>query len=385
MMQIAIDTRVLLENMAHNNIPVVEATYADHIKPILDALAQEGDLADATYNLKYKRWRDYFDFLTSQGIRHKAVFPALEARTRTKNDEDDFLNYTKSNVERYLHDTGLKGVGKKSSHEDRVLSMSGLDGLKVELARIDPVFAVMAEVGYLTMMRIGNLVQIPFKRSPRNPKWMIWPEFVRSAQRDQGLKFNCIGKFNKSLRIGFDPVVIEIIYKDYIQPYYRERKDAFESSYLKRKNASLEENGVVLPKDILWLTTTGAPVKPSMLQDAFRKASKTLGTSVEPHFLRHTGATHMLYRYCKIHGIEPDEKAAAALHEVLKEQLCHESIETTRMYIRTIIKKKAKILLPKLTKDMRDRAEARLDPKLVSSVENTINEFFGYSETEESN
>lgn len=75
---------------------------------------------------------------------------------------------------------------------------------------------------------------------------------------------------------------------DYIVPYFTERKKLYDEVYSKRKNASLRQGKVILPDDILWLNENGTPIKPYMLEKAFR----TTEMDIHPHCLRHTGASH---------------------------------------------------------------------------------------------
>lgn len=381
MRHIANDTRMLLENLMVNKISVEDATWDDHIQPLLELLSKEGEWAPETYNIRYTRWRDYFDYLISRGIRTKAIFPAKITKIRTINDEDDLLNYTKANTSTYQHDEGHKTTGKRSNYTDRVISLDQYTELYDALYKYDPVYAVMAKVDMLTMLRIENLVQIPFRKSPLNKvNWMLWPEFQRSGKKKQ--RFNCIGKFKKTLKVDVWPTAIEAIYEEYISPYYRERKQLFEEVYMKRKNASLRERNIILPDDILWLTKTGVPVKPYMMQKAFRIVSEQLGFVVEPHFLRHSGATHLLFGYCKSQGIEPDTRLAEVFHQVLKGILCHEKIETTRIYIRTILEQKSSIFIPHIQEDMMKNIESTLGPAVVAGSMKTMNEFYGYIASE---
>ena len=376
MRHIANDTRMLLENLSNNNIKIQEATFADHIQPLLESLSAQGNWTPETYNIRYSRWRDYFDYLVSRGKTIKAIFPPKQTRKRTVNDEDNLINYAVDNTETCQHDTGHKTVGKKSNYIDRVISVDQFDELYKELYKIDPVYAVMAKVDMFTMLRIENLVQIPFRKSPLNRRnWMLYPEFQRSGRKK--LKFNCVGKFGKTLKVDVWPAAIQAIYDEYVSPFYAERKQLFDNVYMHRKNPSLRQGKTILPKDILWLNENGTPVKPWMMQKAFREASKNLNFDIEPHFLRHTGATHLLYGYCKKQGIEPDEKLASVFHQVLKGILCHEKVETTRMYIRTLIEQKAEIYIPLIHDDMKNMVEPTLNEGVADSVAKTLDEFYG--------
>lgn len=372
---IANDTRMLLENLAENGVTVEEATWSDHIQPLLQKLSNDGGWSPETYNIRYSRWRDYFDYLTSQGVMTQTVFPRKETRKRFYNDEDDLINYTSSNTTNYTYDHGHKRVGKKSDYTNRVISLGQFYQLHAALMEIDAVFAVMAKLGMLTMLRVENLVQIPFRKSSLNKHWMIWPNFERSG-RDK-LQFHCIAKRRKHLSVDVYPAAIQVIYDEYIKPYFDERKNLYKNSYKQRKNASLCQGKIELPEDILWLTETGAPVKPYMLQAAFREASKIIGFTVEPHWLRHTGATHLLYGYCKVQGIEPDTRLASVFHQVLKGILGHENVETTRMYIRTLLNQKANYFIPHVQQKMLDNKGIKLDPEVIAAAKGTLDEFYG--------
>ena len=371
---IANDIRMFLENLAHNNIHIQDATYEVHIKPILDELGR--DWVASTKNIRYSRIRDYFEFLNSKGIPIKAIFPAKYVVTHNVNSDDDFYSHTrKSNAKKVIMDQGHVRTNPKEDYKEYVISMDTYGKLYSALKEIDPVYSVISEVMMLTMLRVHNVVQIPLRKSELNKRnWMLWPQFERSGKPK--LKFNCISKGNKYLKVDVWPSAIQAIYKDYVELYYEERKDKFNNIYLKRKNASMEEYGVRLPDDVLWLNESGTPVKPSMVQDAFREASEQIGIDVTPHCMRHSGATHLLWNYSKLKGIEPNEKQAMVFHNVLKGILGHESVETTRMYIRTILNVEASLYIPKIQEKLRKKTDEDIDPSIRDDVEKRANLFY---------
>ncbi len=171
---------------------------------------------------------------------------------------------------------------------------------------------------------------------------------------------------------------MQAIYEDYIQPYYKDRRELFDSSYLKRANATLEFGNIrdksrrTCPEDILWMTETGAPVKPYMIEDAFRKT----GLNIHPHMLRHTGPTHMLWNYCQIHKIEPDVRLATMFQEILQEQLGHADLETTRMYIRTIIRLKARMTMPFIVPGNKKDIDEHLAKTIRTDISEQMARFF---------
>lgn len=149
---------------------------------------------------------------------------------------------------------------------------------------------------------------------------------------------------------------------------------------MKRANATLEFGNIrdkakrACPEDILWLTQTGAPVKPYMIEEAFRET----GLNVHPHMLRHTGATHMLWNYCQLHKIEPDVRLAVMFQEILQEQLGHADLETTRMYIRTIIKLKGRKTMPFIIPGNREAIDTELAKTIRTDIKDQMARFFEY-------
>ena len=194
------------------------------------------------------------------------------------------------------------------------------------------------------------------------------------------MRYKLLTKRSKLIEIDVYGDTLRAIYEDYIEPHYRDRKELFDSSYMKRANATLEFGNIrdksrrTCPEDILWLTQTGAPVKPYMIEDAFRDT----GLEVHPHMLRHTGATHMLWNYCQIHKIEPDVRLATMFQEVLQEQLGHADLETTRMYIRSIMKLKARKTMPFIIPGNKKEIDESLAETIRTDISDVISRFFEY-------
>lgn len=375
--QIAYDLKAFLEALAHNGVDYTDADYTDHIEKIVNA--QLGNANPSSYNTRLTRIRDFYDYLRKEGIRVKARFPARSVHRRYQNQDDNFLSHTShKNVEIYEKDVGHKKTTLKQDYKDEVISIKKYGELYLALKKIDPVYAVIAQVMMQTLLRIADVCEMPLHRNKYNRYLPPWPEFERMGA--DTLRYTSLTKRSKRITIDVYPVTVQAIYEDYIQPYYRERKELFDSSYMKRRNATLEfgnlrDNGRrSCPEDTLWLTESGAPVKPYMIEEAFRLT----GLGVHPHMLRHTGATHMLWNYCRIHGIEPDVRLAATFQEILQEQLGHADIETTRMYVRTIIKLKGRKTMPFCVPHNRDIIDARLAGKIKSDVKDLMARFFEF-------
>ena len=372
--QIAYDIKTVLETLAYNRIEYTEATY-DHIQKILEA--QLGDANPHTYNTRHTRMRDFYDYLRKDGVKVRAQFPARTVRTRYGNQDDNFLSHTDYKRGRtYEEDDGHKRTTLKEDYKDRVISIERYGKLYTALMEIDPVYPVISQTMMQTFLRIADICEMPLHKNKYNRYLPVWPEFERLGKST--LKYTCLTKRSKVITIDIYPATLQSIYEDYIQPHYQERRGLFESSYMKRRNATLEFGNIRdqgrrrCPEDILWLTATGAPVKPYMIEEAFRNT----GLDVDPHMLRHSGASHALWNYCQLHGIEPDVRLAATFHEVLKDQLGHADLETTRMYVRTIMKMKGSKSMPFCLPAKREAIDKRLPARVRQAINQQMNDFF---------
>lgn len=375
--QIAYDLKAFLDALAYNEIDYLEADYTDHIEKIIEA--QLGNSEPASYNNRFTRVRDFYSYLQKQNINIKAQFPARSIQKRFQNQNDNFLSHTSHRpTKTYEKDVGHKRTTQREDYKDQVISIAKYGKLYEELSKIDVVYAVIAQVMMQTFLRIGDVCEMPLHTNNYNKYLPLWPEFERLGV--DSLRYTSLTKNMKRVTIDIYPVTIESIYNDYIKTHYEERKSLFDSSYVKRKNASLDFGNIrdkgrrSCPEDILWLTETGAPVKPYMIEEAFRAT----GLDIHPHMLRHTGATHFLWNYCRIYGIEPDVRLASAFQQVLQEQLGHADIETTRMYIRTILALKGRKTMPFCIPNNKLEIDEHLAKVIKVDIADQMARFFEY-------
>jgi integrase len=229
-----------------------------------------------------------------------------------------------------------------------------------------------------TFVRVADVCEMPLHRNRYNRNLPLWPEFER--QDKKSLRYKLLTKGSKRIEIDIYGETLQAIYEDYIEPHYQERKELFDSSYMKRANATLEFGNIrgqsrrTCPDDILWLTQTGAPVKPYMIEDTFRDT----GLKVHPHMLRHTGATHMLWNYCQLHKIEPHVRLATSFQKILQEQLGHADLETTRKYVRTIDNLKVRETMPFIIPGNRKEIDERLAETIRTDISDKMDRFFAY-------
>lgn len=375
--QIAYDLKAFLEALEHNGVEYTEADFTDHIEKIVEA--QLGAANPATYNSRITRIRDFYDYLQKQGVRVKARFPARTVQRRSRNEDDNFLSHTAhGHSTTYEKDDSHKRTTEKTDYKDQVISIYHYGKLYRALKKIDPVYAVLAQVMMQTFLRVADVCEMPLHSNRYNDNLPLWPEFER--QDRTSLRYKLLTKRSKLIEIDIYGETLRDIYNDYIEPCYQDRKALFDSNYVKRANATLEFGNIrdkakrACPEDILWLTQTGAPVKPYMIEEAFRET----GLNVHPHMLRHTGATHMLWNYCQLHKIEPDVRLAVMFQEILQEQLGHADLETTRMYIRTIIKLKGRKTMPFIIPGNKEAIDTELAKTIRTDIKDQMARFFEY-------
>lgn len=375
--QIAYDLKAVLEALASNGIEYTEADYTEHIEPIVEA--QLGNADPNTYNARMTRIRDFYEYLQKQGVRVKARFPPRTIQRRFRNEDDNFLSHAAhGHSTTYEKDDSHKRTTGKTDYKDQVISIDHYGKLYRALKKIDPVYAVLAQVMMQTFLRVGDICEMPLHTNRYNQYLPLWPEFERQGR--DSLRYKILTKRSNLMEIDIYGETLHAVYEDYIEPYYLDRKELFDSSYMKRANATLEFGNIrdkarrTCPEDILWLTQTGAPVKPYMIEEAFKET----GLNVHPHMLRHTGATHMLWNYCRLHNIEPDVRLATTFQEIIQEQLGHADLETTRMYIRTIIKLKGRKTMPFIIPGNKEAIDTELAKTIRTDIKDQMARFFEY-------
>jgi integrase len=375
--QIAYDLKAFLDGLEYNGINYLEAEYTEHIEKIVEA--QLGNANPLSYNTRLSRIRDFYEYLRNEGIHIKAIFPSRTLRKIYRNQGDNFLDLPHHReVIEYEKDDGHKKTTLKEDYKDDVISLQMYRKLYDALKQIDIVYAVIAQVMMQTFLRVGDVCEMPLHTNDYNKYLPLWPEFERIGS--ESLRYTCLTKRSKVITIDIYPMTLKAIYTDYIDLHYRERRELHDSQYMKRKNASLHFGNIrdqsrrSCPKDILWLTSTGAPVKPYMIEEAFRKT----GLNIHPHMLRHTGATHTLWNYCRIYGIEPDVRLASAFQQILQEQLGHADLETTRMYIRTLLVLKGRKSMPFCIPSNKQEIDNRLANVIRVDIADQMARFFEF-------
>jgi integrase len=338
--------KLLLDYFELNEVHFTEATYEYHIESFKDFLRNNDERlwSEESLRLYVGTWRQFYEFLTLDGVMNTMHFPPKGETQRRVDGEDDFLNYTREDIyETVTTETAIdvKRLTFKDDYTEDVMSMPEYWALYNKLYEDDPVFAVMASTMLQTYLRIGGVLQFPRMATKRNPLWQRFHKMHANGKKWQKLNYIKKGGGAESLLVHIH--TMDIIDSQYLEPFYQERKALFQATYAQQNHAL--KKGINVNSEFMWLNKHGSPVTSSMLQAAFRKASKALGFNVHPHMLRHTGATQTLWRYCYEKKIEVHEGMAGDIHAWLKDQLGHTMLSTTKMYIRTVSRLKASAVL----------------------------------------
>jgi integrase len=306
-----------------------------HLKQILKSMYDDWDIKGQSLQVYVQAWRQFYDFLDTEGIQHNMVFEGKQTKQVNRNIDDDFLSH------RYNRDTTYE-VGSdlliepawmeySDDYKSSVISMDQYYELWDALYEDDPVYAVMAGTMMQTFLRVGGVVQMPLTPNGVNKNWKRYVE-LSVNETHQMLKYrNKGGKIAKCL---VHKETMRLIHEEYIIPFRSKRQELFKNNYSTSIHAI--RKGVTSSDNFLWLNKYGTPVTIKEIQSAFLRAQKKLGFKVTCHFMRHTGATQLLYFWGLSKGTDICEHHKTTIHSFLKRQLGHSNIETTLYYIRTI-------------------------------------------------
>lgn len=313
----------------------IEELNSFYMKQILTEMHDEWEIKGQSLVVYLNAWSEFYKFLTAEGISHEMLFEGKIEQNHSKNQDDDPLSHTHGRSTTYTVETDplieRSWLEYSDDYRGSVISMNQYYELYEALYNDDPVYAVMAGTLMQTFLRIGAAVQMPLIPNKENPLWMRFVEFSDSDDY-QSLKYTKKGGDKAKCYVHKE--TMRLIHEEYLLPFRGEREELFINNYATSKHAL--KKGITEDDKFLWLNEHGTPVTPKDLQRAFKRASKKLGFKVTPHFMRHTGATQLLYYWAKAKGTEICEHHKLAIHAFLKDQLGHSKMETTLYYIRTI-------------------------------------------------
>ncbi len=321
------------------------ATFECNMEPLIQAMHHEGAWRGESIEQYVKAWRQFYLFLTLQGVDHEMLMPDVKEVSIYEDQDNNFLSHTSYRREWIgEQETAIDANWKEyqDDYKDSILSIEQFWLLYAEMFKVDAVYAVMAYTELVTCLRVSALVDcFPLGPNKRNPKWLSYKEMKRDEITSQKLRYLAKGGKTKSLLV---PVVMmEVFYDIYEKPLtgpdYYQRLKRYQEVYCETKHAI--NSNYSIDDMPTWLLENGTPVSVRSYQKVMQECAERLNIRAHPHMLRHTGVTQMLYRYIKNNGLltgfnHTNLMLIADAHIILQGHLGHVSVETTRRYIKTI-------------------------------------------------
>lgn len=324
------------------------ATYESNMQALINDMYYAGEWLGESIEIYVKYWRQFYRFLTLQGIEHHMYMPDTIEVTIHQDTDDNFLSHTEfSRDEHGEIETAVDASWKnrKDDYKDSIISMEQFWLLYAGLYEKDPVYAALAFTELSTCFRVDAAVnEFPLSPNRKNPDWLSYKEMVRHGLTSQKLKY--ISKQGNNLvpkQVLVPITCMDVIQQVYISPEagisYQERKKLYRDVYMNTKWG--EKSGRGKSDFPSWILQTGTPVSIRQYQTEISDVAKKNGFKASPHTLRHTGATQMLYRYLKNNGLLGEASTTnpaivGDAHIILQGHLGHVRVATTKRYIRTI-------------------------------------------------
>tara|TARA_R110002050_G_scaffold289938_2_gene443162 strand:- start:292 stop:1680 length:1389 start_codon:yes stop_codon:yes gene_type:complete len=321
------------------------ATYVGNMEPLINSMYYEGGWLGDSIEQYVKAWRQFYRFLTLQGVEHEMMMPQTNEVVIDQSQDDNILSHTDHRNEQVGETETAIDQNWKERHDDykdSILSMEQFWLLYAELHKVDSVYAVMAYTELVTCLRISALINcFPLGSNKLNPKWSSYLEMKRDNLTSQRLRYIAKGGKTKSL---LAPVnMMEVFHHVYEKPEsgltYNQRLKKYRDRYCKTKYALNTRR--TAKESPTWLKRNGTPVSVRDYQNKIQECAKRINIEAHSHILRHTGVTQMLYRYLKNNGLLASLSYMNQLivndaHTILKQHLGHVRVATTKRYIRTI-------------------------------------------------
>ncbi len=321
------------------------ATYSGNMEPLIRAMRYEGGWKGESIEQYVKTWRQFYSFLSLQGIHHNMYMPETIAVTISEDQNDNFLSHTvaqnnfSGEIETAVDSSWFE---RKDDYKESILSIEQFWLLYASLHEIDPVYAAMAYTQLVTCLRVTALINCyPRTKNNNNPHWLSYKEMKRDNITKQPLNYIAKGGSMKQLQAPIS--LMKVVYDIYDQPEtgasYGKRLNRFQKEYSKTKWAL--NKGVTSDTKPVWLKENGTPVSVRDFQSTMQKCSENIGFYAHPHVLRHTGVTQMLYQYMVNNNLlskfnHTNQYLLVDAHIILQSHLGHAKVSTTKRYLRTI-------------------------------------------------
>jgi site-specific recombinase XerD len=340
-------------------VSFAEATHARHLQAFRESLLNgpSDPVKPISFNQYYGTWRSFYSFCALKGIPTLMEFPALVVTSSRERKNNDLLAHTHSNKVVSTLDPGKEIVLSQTDYADRIINLEQFLALSTELGKDDPVYEAIAHAMLQTGLRIEGAMEWPVGPGGYNKGWLRYAEMKHKGLGHQYLHYWPKGnKMITKCLVMFE--TMESIHNIYIAKHYQDRYHKYEKRYDSPPLSSC-----------LWLNKRGKPITKDDIWRAFRNASKRINLKVVPHFLRHTCATYIVWNYFKSNDMPVNIKFAQDVYYAVKDQLGHASIESTEIYIRTILKVQAEAWLPELTPSLKEKANRNIPEKVKQKLD----------------
>lgn len=304
-------------------------TISSHdIKTIRDQMDRgEDGLSRVIINIRTHLWSEFYLWCRDHGYDHNVHIKFIEMQDYINND-DDMLSYTRRDRRIKRTEFWLPALDK--SRVFPIVSHTTWQKLRQALREIDPMYEAIAIVMITTGLRINGALQLKktsFLPYPElDPYFDLDFRYIPKGEKDTKKKKTCIF-----------PIDTWAYLHENIAHLRQQRAELFQKKHGKRP-------------DEMFLKYTGSPVRDFDVWNAFKQVSNEIGVDVVPHMLRHTFATWTVLIWAEKEGIRPTtESFYKDIHDMLRDQLGHSQISTTKKYCKTASMYRFKKILPRVS------------------------------------
>lgn len=236
---------------------------------------------------------------------------------------NDMLSHIQRKEKNIIDASTIK-VLDKERRQKQAKSLITNDGIRQLMdSFVDPVYGEMFRLSLGTAMRPAELCDFPYYGTGRNAHIMPYSSMEKATNT---VDYTVLGKGNKLRTIKVNTKDLNLLESNYIVPFYRKRAEKYEKRFGKKP-----------PLSVLFLNNKGIPITAAAISvrtNAAKKAAlrkyPAFSESTTFYDARHWWPTQFLIAFF---GQELLSKTTDVLFtacaEVMRNQLGHESLETT--------------------------------------------------------
>lgn len=236
---------------------------------------------------------------------------------------DDMLNYLQKKELVKIDSSTIRILDKERRQKQVKSLITNEEICELIEAYSDPVYGEMFRLSLGTALRPSELCRFPYYGNGKNSHIM---PFSSIDKGDRTVPYTVVGKGNKTRTIRINVKDLESLERNYILPFYRQRAEMYESRF-----------GQKCPLSQLFLTKRGVPVTPENIAVRTHAAkvaamSRNSGfrASISFYDARHWWPTQFLINFFGSELLtSTSDVLFAACAEVLRNQMGHDSLETT--------------------------------------------------------